>query len=244
MCHLHPDINTVISTWENESWTHPTVREYLSQVERSNLTVLVNDPPKEEKLEKVHNVQNRYLQFLSSFIGVSNINTEFTIKFRSDEYYSNIYPIIDAVLQQPNKLITNDVFFRRSTYLRYHPSDHIMAGKTDKLKQLFDKMLYDCQYNIDSLKFAPFDQHDFYIFVEQQIGMKWIEMHEKIKDVPYKIPSDLSAVNNLMMKHFDVVSCSSLGEFYISANSEKRKYINSTGYSDESKDIQVSLEEL
>lgn len=244
MCLLHPNIHTIISTWDDPNWTHPTIQEYLAPIKRDNLQIVCTKPPKPEKLEKYYNRQNRYLQFLSTHRGLMWTQSKYTIKARSDEYYSDLTPMMHALLLDDKKLVTNDVFFRRTEYLRYHPSDHLMCGQTAKMKELFSKLMYDCQFNHDALKFAPFNQFHFFIFVEQQIGMKWIEMHEKIDQYPYKFPSDYEKVNELMLKYFDIVNNSMLGDFYIVANSEKRTYINSYGYYDPEKDIQTSLEEL
>lgn len=244
MCLLHPNINTIISTWEDPKWTHPTIREYLEPIKRDNLQIYINPLPKQSKIDKVYNKQNRYLQFLSTFKGISRVSTKYAIKIRSDEYYSDLMPIMRLLLQDDTKLVTNDVFFRRISYLRYHPSDHIIAAKTDKFKKMLELLMYDCQFNQNALKYAPFNQHDFFLFVEQQIGIKWIEMHERVEQYPYKIPSDYEVTKELMQKYFDIVSCSMLGDFYIVANSEKKTYVNSYGYFDETKDIQYSMEEL
>lgn len=244
MCLLHPHIYTILSIWDDPKWTHPTIQEYLEPIRRDNLELYINSPPKQSKLEKVYNVQNRYLQFLSTHKGMSKVQTKYAIKVRSDEYYSDLSPIMRMFLLDDNKLVTNDVFFRRISYLRYHPSDHIMVAKTEKFKKLLELLMYDCEYNQNALKYAPFNQHDFFLFVEQQIGIKWVELHERNGIHPYKIPSEYEEVKELMIKYFDIVSCSMLGDYYIVANSEKRTYINSQGYYDEAKDIIHSLEEL
>lgn len=244
MCMLHPNINTVISTWEDPNWTHPTIREYLEPIRRDNLVIKINALPKEELINRVYNKQNRYYQFLSTLKGLKLVETKYAIKIRSDEYYSDVTPVMRVLLQNDDKMVTNDVFFRKVEYLRYHPSDHIIAGQTKKLQTLFEKTIYDCQFNQDALKYAPFNQFDFHIFAEQQIGMKWVEMHEKVEQYPYKFSSDYNEAKELMIKHFDIVNNSMLGDFYVVANSEKRRYINSYGYYDEAKDIQSSLEEL
>jgi len=244
MALLHPNVNTIISTWDDPTWTHPTVREYLEPLRRENLQIIVSKLPKKEKMDKMFNKQNRYYQFLSTFKGLQWVQTKYAIKVRSDEYYSNLEPLMMTFLQDTDKLVTNDVFFRRSEYLRYHPSDHIICGQTEKMRRLFELLMYDCQFNHDMLKFAPFDQHDFFLFVEQQIGMKYIEMNEKVEQYPYKIPKEFEEVKRLMVKYFDIVNNSMLGDFYAVANSEGKTYINSYDYYDPAKDIQMSLEEL
>lgn len=241
---LHANINTIISTWDDPTWTHPTILEFLEPIQRPNLRIKLNPLPKKEKIDRVYNKQNRYYQFLSSFKGLKLAETKYSIKVRSDEYYSDLTPLMRVLKESDEKLVTNDVYFRRADYLRYHPSDHLFAAKTEKLIRLFELMMYDCQFNKDGLKYAPFNQFDFYIFAEQQLGMKWVEMHERFEQYPYKFPSDLKEVKRLMSKHFDVVSNHMLGDFYITANSERKVFTNNFGYFDPSKDIQTSMDEL
>ena len=240
---LHPNINTIISTWDDPKWTHPRVEEYLEKVQRSNLKIIVNDIPDKNKMEKVYNYQNRYYQFFSTLAGLKQTTTPFVIKMRSDEYYENIMPMVRVLQENDEKLVTGDVFFRKVKYLRYHISDHLMAARTSKMMLMFEELLYDCEFNIDKLKFAPFNQHDFWLFVEQQIGMKFIEICERKEGIEYKHPSDYDQVKNIMIKHFDIVNSELLGEFNITANSQKRVY-SDLSYYDETRDIFHSLEEL
>lgn len=244
MIGLHPNINTVVSTWDNPKWQHPTIREYIENVNRPNLKVIVSEMPEESKVEKVYNSQNRYYQFLSTLSGLNCVETPYAIKVRSDEYYTDLTPVMRVFLQNDEKLVTSDIFFRRVEYLRYHISDHIMCGKTPRMIKMFEEMIYDCEFNIDQLKYAPFSQHDFWLFVEQQMGMKYIELCERVEGVKYKHPTSYEDVKNIMIKHFDIVNTGLLGEFYITANCEKRTYINNSLYFDESRDISDSLEEL
>lgn len=244
MIGLQYEIATIVSTWDDPKWTHPTVKEYVEQVNRSNLKIIVNPMPKQAKMDKVYNSQNRYYQFLSTFKGLQWVQTPYVIKVRSDEYYTDLTPIMRLLLENDDKLVTNDVFFRKIEYLRYHVSDHIMCAKTHRMHQMFKEMLYDCEFNKNQLKFAPFSQHDFWLFVEQQIGMKYIELCERQEGVRYKHPSEPEQVKALMMQHFDVVNTGLLGEFYITANCEKKIFVNDLSYFDESRDIANSLEEL
>ena len=244
MLGLQSHMNTIVSTWNNSTWTHPTVKEYIETVNRPNLKIIINDMPKQAKMDKVYNSQNRYYQFLSTFKGLQWVSTPYVIKVRSDEYYMDLTPVMQLLLENDEKLVTSDVFFRRIEYLRYHVSDHVMAAKTPRMLDMFKEMLYDCEFNKNKLKFAPFSQHDFWLFVEQQIGMKYIELCERKEGMIYKHPSDFKMVKELMIKHFDVVNTALLGEFYITANCEKKVFVNDLSYFDETRDIAHSLEEL
>lgn len=241
MCLLHTNINTIVSVWNDPMWTHPTVEQYLEQIKRPNLKIIVNDPPTKEILEKVYNRQNRYLQFLSTYNGLLHVKTKYSIKARSDEYYYNLIPLMQALLIDDKKLVTNDVFFRKIKYLKYHPSDHLICGQTSKMINLFYLLIHDCKHKQE---FQKMKTSANILFVEQQIGMKWIEMNETNDQSPYNFPSEYEDVKKLMLKHFDMIDNHMLGEFCVVANSEKRIYINEHTYYDSTKDIQYSLDEL
>lgn len=238
MCLLHPTMNIVVSTWEDPKvWEHPTVEQYLNFTKTDNIQISVNKLP---NVEGVYNFQNRYYQFCSMCYGLEFVKTKYTIKVRSDEYYSDLEPVISMLLMDDEKMVTNDVFFRKINFLRYHPSDHIIAAKTDKLKKLFYALKQDCEINKKmNSPFYPKYQEVDRLFVEQHIGTKWVELNEN-----EKIPAEYADVKRLMTKHFDIISNDMLGEYCVSVNSKKNCFINSNGYHNESNDIKHSMEEL
>jgi hypothetical protein len=107
----------------------------------SNLSLFLYE---QEWPKDIYNEQNRYGQFFSTSLGLQACYTDYTIKIRSDEFYSNLEPFIEAVLDNTTKLVTNDVFFRNST-MPFHPSDHLMGGKTTLLKSIFNTSKLFCE---------------------------------------------------------------------------------------------------
>jgi hypothetical protein len=88
-------------------------------------------------LNKQDNKQNRFYQFYSTELGILNVSKDYVIKIRNDEFYSNLDPFFDTILRNPRKIVTNDVFFRRHNYFPFHPSDHLVGGRTEVMQKSF-----------------------------------------------------------------------------------------------------------
>lgn len=93
---------------------------------------------------KIYNEQNRYSQFFSTLLALQACHTKYVVKTRSDEFYSNLMPFVDAIMENPRKLVTNDVFFRNSS-MPFHPSDHLMGGKTSLITSMFSLAKRFCE---------------------------------------------------------------------------------------------------
>ena len=67
------------------------------------------------------------------------IQSEFAIKLRSDEFYSNLDK---EILTLPEtKVTTSNIFERDIHYKPFHLSDHIIIGKTLLLKNAFFNLM-------------------------------------------------------------------------------------------------------
>lgn len=223
MCNYHKNLNTVVSTWKSSI----DPEEFLKDCLRPNLTIVVNDLP---DITGINNNANRYYQFMSSLYGMQAVKTKFAIKARSDEYYSNLDPLIAASIESPEKIVTNDVFFRKTKAYPYHPSDHLMVGKTEYMTTMFSDCANKCKNQI------------FPGVPEQQMGMMFIARRENENDSHADLPqgpNNHQKITELMVKHFDVVSTSELGEFVVMYNGLNSHWRN-TGYIDRQTDAYTS----
>ena len=84
----------------------------------------------------IYNNQNVFFQNLTILMGLTCVHTEYTIKVRSDEIYTNLIPFIRSVLMNPRKITTLNIFLRKTDWFPFHISDHIMGGKTKEIKKL------------------------------------------------------------------------------------------------------------
>jgi hypothetical protein len=179
--------------------------------QKTNIIVYTIDVP-----ATVDNTQNRYLHFFSVVAGLGLCTTPFTVKIRSDEFYTNLTPFFDAVYNHPKKIITNDVFFRNGTCLPFHPSDHLIGGQTSTLHKVFQLAKTYCEHPEMFKETSLAKTHNISdskrpLAAEQLLGVASIAI------VADTIDNPVSA----MQEVFHIVSVSQLGFFRVAYNSAK-----------------------
>ena len=106
MMQIHSaNFNVIFSTWrsEDEELVENSLKDIdFTRVVFSNMSSLPHR----------NNEQNRFYQFFTTYQGLKMVETEYVIKVRSDEYYTDLRPLVDKMFLEPSKLVTNDVFFR------------------------------------------------------------------------------------------------------------------------------------
>lgn len=117
----YKDIPIIVSTWNGTNITNiPSNVTYIESPD-------VHD----------YNKQNLHRQLQSTLKGLEHVTTEYVIKVRGDERYSNLETIYQLAVNNPRKVITTPVFFRRWDYSAYHISDHMLASDTESLRAMF-----------------------------------------------------------------------------------------------------------
>jgi len=146
----YPTANIIISTWVGS--------DLVCQNIPSTYNVIFS------KLPKDRGSQNMHCQILSTLNGLRFTETDYVIKVRGDEYYSNLEYIMNEVINNPKKIHCSPIFFRHWTYHKFSVSDHILAGTTDNLKLMFEKTKFyfenDMIHNILGSEFYISHQED------------------------------------------------------------------------------------
>lgn len=212
----------------NELYTLVNTTEY-------NVNVLMYDPHVPQNCD---NEQNKYLHFFSVSLGIETIKTPYTIKMRTDEFYSTVQPFIETMHRYEDKVITTDVFFRKPNDRPIHPSDHLVGGKTEILKSSFNLAKRYCldesefkSNSLTKLVIANSTKHDL-IAAEQVLGVAIItSMLESNK---------VKAINEIeiVQQAFEIISTERLGFFRVKANSSGNKEYFDKSYFNQETDIQ------
>tara|TARA_Y100000034_G_scaffold121332_1_gene165404 strand:+ start:237 stop:1259 length:1023 start_codon:yes stop_codon:yes gene_type:complete len=92
-----------------------------------------------------YNDHNVYYQASTIYSGLEKSETEFSIKFRSDESYSNLDTFVKALIENPECIITGDIYFYPGDNRPLYISDHIIGGKTKNLLGTFDRVKNICE---------------------------------------------------------------------------------------------------
>mgnify|MGYP003625791815 FL=1 len=120
--------NIIISCWEGDDID---VSSFLNS---SAVTLLKNKIPDLEQVKKHYWDQsaNHYYQIWSTHSGLCLCNTEYSMKVRSDEAYSNLDELLRVLEHEsPNDIINID-WVHTATI-----SDHLLLGNTKLLKDSF-----------------------------------------------------------------------------------------------------------
>lgn len=116
--------SVIISTWDDMDDL-----SFLS--DHKNITLLQNKKPSHAGFQNIN------LQIESTLHGLKLATTQYCIKMRGDEYFSNIDYIFKQMLLKPSKIHTSPIWFRKCSYIPYHMSDHLICGKTSNLRLMF-----------------------------------------------------------------------------------------------------------
>ncbi len=85
------------------------------------------------------NPQNLLFQAVTTVTGLKAASGDICIKVRSDEYYSNLAPVIAQLEKTPDKVVCDNMYFR--TNWRMHVSDHLLAARRPLMIEAFDQMI-------------------------------------------------------------------------------------------------------
>ncbi len=188
----------IVSCWDNDDFK-------LLNKYKDKIKVIVNEYKNLPKTYKKPGGQAPWIyQHFTTLNGLKAASGNFSIKVRSDESF----PILDNLIYMLKfnrdnkcttrntymhyKIITSNIYFRFDKENKFHPSDHIVAGNTNRMINIFNRAVYLCQ------------QKNISTFPEQLLAKSVIETYfdssNKRKD---SCEQSISA--DLMKKHFDII---------------------------------------
>lgn len=187
--------NIIVSTWED------------CKLEFDDSIIVIKSPYPTE-----HGTAHRNLHFYSTMVGLQTVSTEFVIKLRGDEEYSNLDHAMELSLKNDDKILTSPLFFRRWNYIPYHMSDHLMVGKTENLLTMFEASYNGIVKNCNGFytKAAP----------EAVLGKSYLKTKVSIK-----LDESVSCAQ-YMKQYFDVLNLTNYKPYKVVANCLKRVWRN------------------
>lgn len=122
----HSDYNIILSTWE----------DFNTELKIPNNWKVI----KSEYPIRYAPWQNLDYQITSTLVGLSNVSTEYVVKVRADEYFSNLEYLYNRIISSSDKILCGSAFFRLPDDVwAYHISDHIIGGKTSEVSIMFNQ---------------------------------------------------------------------------------------------------------
>jgi hypothetical protein len=194
----------IVSCWDNDDLSK--LNPYLNKIE----LVVNNFNEAKSKSVKSHLINPVIFQNYTTHNALKKATGYFSIKTRSDESWPELDPLLNMLktnrdTKDPNtgiydnyKIITSNIYFRYDKQFKFHPSDHLIAGTTDRMKRIFEDTYFKCVLrNVKNIN------------PEQLIAHSVISTYRdpmtKLFDKP--IPTESL---RLMKKHFNIIRISQL----------------------------------
>ena len=222
----------VVSYW-NSNLTADGQHNDMTMQNTSNLVAVPHpEPPPmgEEDLTEVARGSTFYKAIASVYYGLQECKTKYVIKIRSDEGYSNLEPLIEKFLEDDNKMVCGNIFFKRWKQAPYHIGDHLFVAKTETLKKAYERL-----YKVYVLRNVEPHSHELQgPWSAEQIlahsfliasGVDPADMHNKAGD------NEPDPVEEVYLKYFDVVDIRTLGTYVATWKHCSKEFGNDEGHS-------------
>ncbi len=217
--------NIIVCIPQPDHTQHSIFEELIKISDLPNTSIAVITYNKDILSPYYNNHLNRWYHFFSVDLALQYCYTEYIIKIRSDEFYSDLNPFYEAMIKNSSKVITSDIYFRQNYKYPFHPSDHMIGGKTEIIKSVFKeaKTLCESYEKLINNKFIISKSLDpFTLTPEQMIGIA------SISSVLNQ--DEIEKMNNIeIMKNvFHIIKASNLGKVIITSSSNKVTYTDNS----------------
>lgn len=154
--------------------------------------------------------------------------TDFTIKLRTDEFYSDLSPIVNKLLENPNQIVTNNVFLKDQKEVPFSISDHIIGMSTENMEKTFRNLcfFFDTYRNLINPLIFPKG-------VMSKSGKKANYVRPEIiiskmflQSIGIVTPLDDTQAVTIMRDYFTGVDIAHMGEYFISCTHQNVFFSN------------------
>ena len=223
--YMNQGFYVTISTWDG--WEADKLR--IPHVKYSMNTVAGGKVMGYHPLHKGETYSNVYYQCKSveNALNAGMEKTDFVIKLRTDEFYSNLSPVVDRLLANPNKIVTNNVFLRDQKEFPYSISDHVIGMSYENMDKTFRGLCFfmDTYRNLISTTVFPkgngsYNNKSTYINTEPVICKMFLQ------GVGVMTPLENDKASVIMQDHAEYVDVTEMGEYFITANHYNQYWSN------------------
>lgn len=148
-----------------------------------------------------YNFNNTFVQTNGILEGLKLVDTEFTIRVRSDESFPDLTKFIENIKTYPNKIHVSNLYSFKDDEHKFCMGNHIFAGKTNILLSSFEWAYSACENNADN---TQIDSGELYFFDNAGVKIKmWSEILQTISYL-VALGVEISAEHSkdIMIEHF------------------------------------------
>ncbi len=201
----YSDWNVIVSTWI----------DYNLKLELpKNWKIIKSEYP-----QRFCDMQNIDLQLVSTLNGLKQVETDYVLKVRGDEFFSNLDLVYNRMKEVHPKVLVSSIFFRPLGLYLYHISDHFICTTTENLKLMFEKT-YDLLTNHIKFNNSP----------ESHLGFSFIAGKENWS--LYNVYNYIDENEDMIRKWYSIFDVNYLKPYIISQSAEEGRiyYRDNYGY--------------
>jgi hypothetical protein len=200
----YSDWNVIVSTWIDYD---------LNLNFPNNWKIIKSEYPK-----RFADMQNIDLQIVSTLNGLKEVKTDYVLKVRGDEFFSNLGLVYNRMKEVHPKVLVSSIFFRPLGLYLYHISDHFICSTTENIKLMFEKT-YDLLTNHIKFNNCP----------ESHFGFSFIAGKENW--TLYNVDKYIDVNDDMIKKWYSIFDVNELKPYIISQSTETgRTYYTDYGY--------------
>jgi len=191
----------IVSHWEGDD------KSLIENLKRDSEINIVTIPEVHAGAKLVSDY--RVHQWQTTLEGLRLSTKKYSIKVRSDEYYTDLSPLIDSFILDDSKMVTGNVFWKgNSGSHRFHICDHLMICKTEVFCKSLEILFQDIE-NGKAPKGACESAFGLY-YLCAKLGLSGEQIKSKDCD-------------KLLKDHFDHIDVNLLGDYKICWNVPSRR---------------------
>lgn len=142
--YLSKDLNVIYSTWKPQNDKEKEILDKLTTVLPDN-NIIVSEYMDVSTFDNIHNV---YYQAWTWAEAARICTTSHCIKMRTDLKFDNIDPLINTLIENPNKITCISAFFRPSYVYMYCASDFVIGCTSIDARGITKRLLTFLRYNL------------------------------------------------------------------------------------------------
>lgn len=207
------DWNVIVSSWTRVDGNDNQIG--ISTIPKK-WSLLISQQP-----QKTIDISSLQYQIQSTTNAFPYVKSEYLIKARGDEFYSNLHRFVREMKYKKEQIICSDIYYRGFQGNHFHISDHLIGGTTENVKGMFENTFEQIS---DGWKMASHFTGSGN--PETYLGFGFVSFKEKIlkEDHEHYLYREIS--EPLFEKWFDSYDLQKLSPYLVSCqgNSFNEKY--------------------
>jgi len=127
--------NIIVSCYNEDNF------QLLNNVKENFYKIVKQNMPNYENIVGIGIKDNFFRGLMSTYLGVKNSDTEYIIKTRSDESYTDLTEIINLFEKDNEKLVCGNLYAAPPHVYVYHIGDHIYIVKKKYLEKALETLI-------------------------------------------------------------------------------------------------------